>query len=106
MLKYYINDEEVSKEDFESRLEEEVRQNVEDNYDDMLDELYEPYEVGASTFYASQVLKECDPIAYNCGIDDFVDSQLSDAYYELERGQEFEVNHYTFLIDEDYEEEE
>ena len=106
MEKYLIDDERVNEEEFYERLEEEVRESVEDNYDDMLDELYEPYSIGVCTFYASQVLKELDPIAYNCGIDDFVDSQLSDAKYDLECGRDFTVNSYTFQIVEDDEDEE
>lgn len=42
-------------------------------YDDMLDGYYEDYNVGRICFTASQVLKECDPIAYRCGFNDWID---------------------------------
>lgn len=41
-----------------------------DQYDDMLDQCYE----GVFDILPSRILKECDPIAYNCGLSDFVDS--------------------------------
>ena len=34
------------------------------DFDDMLDEMHDTYEVAGVKFTASQVLKECDPIAY------------------------------------------
>lgn len=42
-------------------------------YDDLLDELY-PVEIGGMSFCASRVLKELDPIAYNCGFSDWLDA--------------------------------
>jgi hypothetical protein len=47
--------------------------NAEQQYDDMLDELY-PVEIGGMSFCASRVLKELDPIAYNCGFSDWLDA--------------------------------
>lgn len=46
---------------------------AEQQYDDMLDELY-PVEIGGMSFCASRVLKELDPIAYNCGFSDWLDN--------------------------------
>lgn len=46
---------------------------AEQQYDDMLDELY-PVEIGDMSFCASRVLKELDPIAYNCGFSDWLDA--------------------------------
>lgn len=106
MTKYYIDDELVNEEGFYNVLEEEVRMYVEDNYDDILDEIYEPYEIGCCTFDASMILKELDPIAYNCGVDDEVDARLSDFKYDIERGEEVEINGYYFRIEEDEEDEE
>lgn len=37
----------------------------------MLDELCEPFKMGACEYPASQVLKAVDPIAYEVGKDDF-----------------------------------
>lgn len=43
-------------------------------YDDMLDECYPTYEINGMEFFASDILKECDPIAYRVGFSDYADS--------------------------------
>jgi hypothetical protein len=43
-------------------------------FDEMLDESYPVVTMGTLTFYPSQILKECDPIAYNEALLDFQDS--------------------------------
>jgi hypothetical protein len=47
-------------------------------YDEMLDECYPAVKIGDSEFYASTVLKECDPIAYRVGANDYADSLSQD----------------------------
>lgn len=47
-------------------------------YDEMLDECYPAVQIGDSEFYASTVLKECDPIAYRVGATDYADSLSQD----------------------------
>jgi hypothetical protein len=47
-------------------------------YDEMLDECYPVIKIGYSEFYASTVLKECDPIAYRVGAADYADSLAED----------------------------
>lgn len=42
-------------------------------YDDFIDE-YGPIEIMGMEYLASRVLKEVDPIAYNCGLSDYCDS--------------------------------
>lgn len=42
-----------------------------DLYDEMLDECY-PNQI--MDIPASHILKECDPIAYDCGFNDWLDS--------------------------------
>lgn len=44
-----------------------------EQYEEMLDECYEPLKLGQLTFNPSQVLKRCDPVAYRCGLNDYVD---------------------------------
>jgi len=39
-------------------------------YMDWLDEIYEPVQVGNSTFDVSRIIKELDPIAFRCGMAD------------------------------------
>lgn len=45
-------------------------------YDDMLDDCNEVVQVCGMSYNPSRVLKEVDPIAYNCGFSDFCDSLL------------------------------
>ena len=64
---------------------------AEDAYDDMLDVCYEPFRIGRMEYCPSQVLREVDPIAYRCGLSDFVDSEPADiwsGYRELEEREE------------------
>jgi len=44
-----------------------------DEYDDMLDELGD-VTIGTLSYSASRVLEEIDPVAYRCGLTDYVDS--------------------------------
>lgn len=41
-------------------------------FDESLDEAGS-IKVAGGTFYPSQILKECDPVAYRCGLNDFAD---------------------------------
>lgn len=43
-------------------------------FDEMLDESYPVVEMGTLKFYPSQILRECDPIAYNEALLDFEDA--------------------------------
>jgi hypothetical protein len=54
-----------------------------DNYDAFLNDCYEVVTVGYSEFYPSDILKNCDPIAYRCGFADYVDS-LSEEGIQVE----------------------
>ena len=47
--------------------------NLEERYNEWLDEVYEPIVFGYLTFYPSDIIKNCDPIAYRCGMADFED---------------------------------
>ena len=53
---------------------------AEDAFDDMLDECYEPFRIGRMEYRPSYVLREVDPIAYHCGLNDFVDSEPIDRW--------------------------
>lgn len=105
MTKYLIDYEEVSYDEFKQELEDTIDDYIRDNYDDLLDETYPEYKIGYSSFSASTILKECDPTAYKCGIDDFVNAELGDAQYQLETRSEYSVLNKTFTIEEDEEEE-
>ena len=43
-------------------------------FDEMLDDVYQPFTIGYLTFYASDILFECDPIAYRVSLSDWEDS--------------------------------
>lgn len=105
MTKYLIDWEEVSQDEFQRKLEEAIYDYVDGHYDDMLDETYQDYEIGDLTFSASQVLKECDPIAYGCGLNDLADSELREANRQLETRGEYSVGGKTFAVEETDEEE-
>lgn len=72
-----------SKEEIDALVEERVRENltpvdIEKMYDQMLDEVYPPF---MDMYDASRVLKEVDPIAYRCGMNDWLDGE---EYFELD----------------------
>ena len=69
-----------------------------DIYQDNLRGVYE--EIMGLSFSASQVLKECDPIAYGCGLNDLADSELREANRQLETRGEYSVGGKTFAIEE------
>jgi hypothetical protein len=51
---------------------------LEEQFEEMLDEVYPVVKIGELTFYPSQILKECDPIAYRIGLSEFEDSLEED----------------------------
>ena len=53
------------------------------NYDAFLDECYPVVTLGYSEFYPSDIIKNCDPIAYRVGFADYVDS-LTEEGVEVE----------------------
>ena len=60
--------------------------NYEDQFDDMLNESG-TVEAGGYSFYPSCILRELDPVAYRCSLNDFVNSldvENSDEYKELQ----------------------
>ena len=59
-----------------------TEQEMEEQFDEMLDDCYEAVKIGNSIFYPSQILKNCDPIAYNIGVYeyfDFMEAEKEDA---------------------------
>jgi hypothetical protein len=41
------------------------------NFDNYLDEVFGSFEIHGMVFPASKVLKECDPVAYQCYLNDY-----------------------------------
>lgn len=46
-----------------------------DQYDDYLDETNTKVTIAGITFYPSHILKDLDPIAYECGFSDFCNAE-------------------------------
>lgn len=65
---------------------------AENAYAEFIDECHDEIKIGCYTFSPSRVLKELDPIAFNCGLSEFIDDELS------ERPERFEG--YTELHEE------
>ena len=53
-------------------------------YDEMLDECYEMVNICGYEYYPSYALKNLDSVAYDCGFNDYKNSQKSDVEYELD----------------------
>ena len=72
MEKYYLTNDKA----FETveEMADYITDNAEayDEYDEYLD-CDGAVDVAGLSFYPSTILKECDPIAYNCGYNDFMD---------------------------------
>ena len=51
-----------------------------ESFDDALDQ-QDPFKIGILTFYPSQILKNCDPIAYNLGLDEYADLLAGDGTF-------------------------
>ena len=63
------------------------------SYDDMLDECNPEIKIGTLTYCPSQVLKDCDPIAYRIGFDEYLDMDFTEHPYlpgQYIRTDEFE----------------
>jgi len=63
--------------ELETRISDDCRAiDTEEQYNDMLDDCYSLEKVGGpfAHMWASRVLKEVDPVAYRCGLNDYVDS--------------------------------
>lgn len=105
MKKYFLNEEEITEEEFNKQLEGCIAEYVDNNYDDLLDEDNDEYQIGYLTFSASEVLKNCDPAAYRCGFSDYESEILEEAENELENRGYYEIVGDTFKIEEEEEEE-
>lgn len=44
-------------------------------FEAVLDECYPPYQIGSITFYASDILYDCDPIAYGMAVDEWEEEE-------------------------------
>ena len=51
--------------------------NTDSMYDDMLDECYGTVTIAGYEYATSLALKELDPVAYRCGMADYIDSEIT-----------------------------
>ena len=74
----------------ELKAEKERLENNEntDEYDDYLNEISPEVKIGSLTYSASQVLKNVDEIAYNCGFSEYNDEKISEIDDEIEEKEE------------------
>jgi hypothetical protein len=70
------------------QLEEEIKSlencDNEEEYIEMLNDSYGMADVCGFKYYSGDLLKEIDPIAFNCGHSDYNDSVISDKEDEIE----------------------
>ena len=99
-VNYYINGEKVVKYHFEDVLLEVISEHFEEEFDNVLDNEHPEIELVGIKFNTSYVLKTLDPIAYRASFNDYIDSIYQDVMYELEKGQEQEIDEMFFEIKE------
>ena len=83
-MKYLLNNEIISEQEFWSEFENSIYNYVEENIDEIIDETNEEVNIGSLTYSPSEVLKNVDPVAYRCYISDMADAYYSDYKYEIE----------------------
>ena len=49
----------------------ELEQELREQFDEYLNDSHEPVMIAGILFYPADILKECDPIAYRCYLNDF-----------------------------------
>jgi hypothetical protein len=55
-------------------------------FDEMLDECFPIVKIAGITFFASDILFECDPIAYRVSLCDWADANCKDGEHENDEG--------------------
>lgn len=58
-----------------------------DDFEQMLDECYPKVKIGDIEFFPSDILFECDPIAYRVYLGEYKDGQCQDGYHTSEKGE-------------------
>ncbi len=55
---------------------------LEEVFEEMLNDCYPETEIGYSVFYAGEILKNCDPIQFRIGAEEYNDSRAEDIVFE------------------------
>jgi hypothetical protein len=63
-----------------SQLEKDLE--IKESFDQMLDDSYPDVKIGYSTFTASEILFNCDPIAYQIGLVEHEDYMREEGHIE------------------------
>lgn len=58
-----------------------------ESFDELLD-MDGPVKVGSMEFYPSDILKNCDPIAYSISVNEYIDAHIEDLRYDMERADD------------------
>lgn len=95
MKKYEIDGNEVTENNFFIELDEESETQASETVDDILDE-QGVVKIGILEFHPSDILKNCDPVAYQEVINDIQDGICEDCF----NSEEIEINGKTFSIQE------
>lgn len=103
--KYYVDEEELEEDEFWSRLEEEVCSECEENFNDYLDEIEDEVEIFGETFSASSIMEEMSPTTYRCMLVDYQSEKYDEYKDEVERYGYLDINHSSFEIKEEDEDE-
>jgi len=85
----------MNKKQIQKKLEERVKAelepvDVDQIYRDMLDDCEPEVNVAGLSFVPSRVVEELDPVAFRCGVNDYVDSLVGESLSE-----EIDGNHYN-----------
>lgn len=114
MKKYYLDNEREELYDLDSLLD--YIFSSDDSYydeyevDDEIDECYGTFEIAGRTFYASEILRDCDDCLYDEVRDDIIQNTIEndrDYYYtdiaDLEKDETLDVNGYVIhVLDDEY----
>ena len=73
-------------------------------YADYLDECYESVYVAGQTFQVSDILKNCDPVAWRCGMGDRESELQAELEQQLENEDDSDIEFIEELDEEDDEE--
>lgn len=87
---------------FFKELFEEHREWLEERVEDMLDECYEPWKLGSTTFYPSNIVKEVDHILWEQIIEEEADFIMSEWIYTLNHTNFYDGDNLYDVLNEDY----
>jgi prefoldin subunit 5 len=79
-----INDLNEQIENLKEKIKELEEGNNKSEFIDFLNDSYAPYKIGNLEFYAGDILKNIDPIAFNEALNNYNDSEITDLNNQLD----------------------